>query len=89
MNGSTAFHLKQIMSAEHLSVTQAAKQIGISPVSMRKVLKDAKMSTAVMFKINRFIDEHESIIATKPGELPQAAKPAESAKKNCASKNHC
>lgn len=81
MNGSTAFHLKQIMSAEHLSVTQAAKQIGISPVSMRKVLKDAKMSTAVMFKINRFIDEHESIIATKPGELPTATKPAEPAKK--------
>lgn len=86
MNGSTAFHLKQIMSAEHLSVTQAAKQIGISPVSMRKVLKDAKMSTAVMFKINRFIDEHESIIATKPGELPQAAKPAESAKKTAPAK---
>ncbi|WP_407893067.1 hypothetical protein [Lacticaseibacillus sp. N501-2] len=80
MNGSTAFHLKQIMSAEHLSVTQAAKQIGISPVSMRKVLKDVKMSTAVMFKINRFIDEHESIIATKPGELPtdtQAGKKAD------------
>ena len=86
MNGSTAFHLKQIMSAEHLSVTQAAKQIGISPVSMRKVLKDAKMSTAVMFKINRFIDEHESIIATKPGELPTATKPAEPAKKTAPAK---
>lgn len=86
MNGSTAFHLKQIMSAEHLSVTQAAKQIGISPVSMRKVLKDAKMSTAVMFKINRFIDEHESIIATKPGELPTATKPAEPAKKTVPAK---
>ena len=72
MNGSTAFHLKQIMSAEHLSLTQTAKQIGISPASMRKVLKDATMSQAVMFKINRFIDDHQAIIATKPGELPQA-----------------
>ncbi|MCI1985137.1 MAG: hypothetical protein LKJ69_01035 [Lactobacillus sp.] len=72
MNGSTAFHLKQIMSAEHLSLTQAAKQIGISPSSMRKVLKDAKMSQPLMFKINRFIDAHKAIVQTKPGELPTA-----------------
>ncbi|MFD1483773.1 DUF3800 domain-containing protein [Lacticaseibacillus baoqingensis] len=77
MNGSTAFHLKQIMSAEHLSLTQAAKQIGISPSSMRKVLKDAKMSQPLMFKVNRFIDAHNAIVHTKPGELPTAqAKPA-------------
>ncbi|WP_390406386.1 hypothetical protein [Lacticaseibacillus jixiensis] len=75
MNGSTAFHLKQIMSAEHLSLTQAAKLIGISPSSMRKVLKDTKMSQAVMFKVNRFIDEHKDIVATRPGELPKAATP--------------
>ncbi|MFD1393050.1 hypothetical protein ACFQ3L_05515 [Lacticaseibacillus jixianensis] len=58
MTEATAYRLKQIMTQEHLSLTQAAKQIGISASSMRKVLKDTPMSRPITFKINRFIDEH-------------------------------
>ncbi|WP_125705784.1 helix-turn-helix domain-containing protein [Lacticaseibacillus daqingensis] len=58
MTEAIAYRLKQIMTTEHLSLTQAAKLIGISPSSMRKVLKDTPMSRPIMFKINRFIDEH-------------------------------
>lgn len=58
MTEATAYRLKQIMTQEHLSLTQAAKQIGISASSMRKALKDTPMSRPITFKINRFIDEH-------------------------------
>ncbi|WP_225048697.1 helix-turn-helix domain-containing protein [Lacticaseibacillus kribbianus] len=58
MTEAIAYRLKQIMTAEHLSLTQAAKLIGISPSSMRKVLKDTPMSRPIMFKINRFIEGH-------------------------------
>ncbi|WP_203663929.1 hypothetical protein [Lacticaseibacillus sp. 53-4] len=58
MTEATAYRLKQIMTQEHLSLTQAAKQIGISASSMRKVLKDTTMSRPITFKINRFIEEH-------------------------------
>ncbi|MFD1430980.1 hypothetical protein [Lacticaseibacillus mingshuiensis] len=58
MSEAIAYRLKQIMTAEHLSLTQTAKLIGISPSSMRKVLKDAEMSRPITFKINRFIDAH-------------------------------
>lgn len=58
MTEATAYRLKQIMTQEHLSLTQAAKQIGISASSMRKVLKDTPMSRPITFKINRFIEEH-------------------------------
>ncbi|WP_262316699.1 hypothetical protein [Lacticaseibacillus parakribbianus] len=58
MTEAIAYRLKQIMTAEHLSLTQAAKLIGISPSSMRKVLKDTPMSRPIMFKINRFIEAH-------------------------------
>lgn len=58
MTEATAYRLKQIMTQEHLSLTQAAKQIGISPSSMRKALKETTMSRPITFKINRFIEEH-------------------------------
>lgn len=75
MNGGTAYHLKQIMTNEHLNVAQAAKEIGISPTSMRKVLKDAQLSQPIMFKINRYIDAHRDNTAT-PNIHTASVKPA-------------
>ena len=64
MNGGIAYHLKQIMTTEQLNLTQTAKLIGISVSSLRKVLKDTPLSQPIMFKINRFIDEHRASAAT-------------------------
>lgn len=60
MSDALAFRVKQIMTNQHLSLTQAAKQIGISPTSLRKVLKEIPMSRTITFKVNRFIDSYNS-----------------------------
>lgn len=74
MNGGIAYHLKQIMTNENLNLTQTAKLIGISVSSLRKVLKDTPLSQPIMFKINRFIDEHRESAATP--DIHSMPKPA-------------